>query len=1060
MAIGWLKWLRGAWKTRRSPQRRSGPRWRFPLLELLEDRLAPASYIWAGPTSGQWSNPQNWFGGPEGTIPGTADSVLINASGPAYTVVVDVDVAVADLVVDSPSATLQIIRQDITVSGSAQLLAGTTLLTDAGWFGPGLVLNQATMLVQGHVDFQAPLQQNGFLAVLGSPSGPADMVVTGSLINTGLIVLQSFIPEIDSPTGPKASTPSMGAQLVLAGGDLTNAPEGQIVLHTGTLLLFNGGTHNLAPFSSVVGGGDVLVLAGVVTVAGDYQLGRTQVEGGRIDFVSSGQNGNGPSEPATTGLLDLKAGSLGGDRPLLVTGGFTWSGGTLANTGGFTSAGVAVIHGPGSKHLNGTLINAGILSWTGTGAIESKGGQLTNLPGALLLILNSAVYQGSAGALFDNQGIVRKLGSTGTTTFRGQGLVVQNSGTFELKKGRLRLANLGGGTSDGSFQAAAGTTLIFDHGVGGLDVSGGVWDFGPASQLTGAGVVRFQSGLVNFHGLYDVGGAGQTVIAGGEVAFHAATTLRRVVLVQGLLEGFAPLQLAVSLDWRGGTLAGDLLILPAAVVSLTGPAAKTLLFGSVSNQGTVHWNGGNLFLGAYFQNEVGGRFLVRSDRRLEADGEGGAFLNLGLFRKAAGAGTTALAAPFTNQGTVEILAGKLAFPVGPYFQEGPGAVTFLNGTVLESLEGVEIAGGQLIGSGLIRGSVVNDGILRPGNPIGVLAIQGNYVQGPNGILQIQFAASAGHDQLQVSGAVGLQGTVQVLAAPGFAPAGGDRFVIVTYKEPSEDGSAKEGLDLGDGRSFEPDFGDSELVLTVPGPVPLAPPPALGEPVADAVDPLFQVGLAVVASTPDATPPAAGNRETLGRLALLHLATFDLPILPGLTNPKSRFRADYGLDGLRSQGEEEPLGEIQGQVFTDFNADGYQQSVEEPRDNQLVYLDHNRNGRFDAGEPYTVTNSNGEYRFRNVSLGVHAVNVRLGRTSSQTYPSEPHHRAEVSRSRPLVPSMNFGVLDRRLVRPASRPAAAPVPVPAPAPTRTGGPVSSTGGPAANDAVDSAAPHAQP
>src|SRR4051794_21161927 len=52
----WRKWL----SRKRSHPATTCPR---PRLELLEDRLAPATFNWSGAgTNNLWSNPQNWAG--------------------------------------------------------------------------------------------------------------------------------------------------------------------------------------------------------------------------------------------------------------------------------------------------------------------------------------------------------------------------------------------------------------------------------------------------------------------------------------------------------------------------------------------------------------------------------------------------------------------------------------------------------------------------------------------------------------------------------------------------------------------------------------------------------------------------------------------------------------------------------------------------------------------------------------------------------------------------------------------------------------------------------------
>ncbi|MGH7086055.1 MAG: autotransporter domain-containing protein, partial [Acetobacteraceae bacterium] len=92
----------------------------------------------------------------------------------------------------------------------------------------------------------------------------------------------------------------------------------------------------------------------------------------------------------------------------------------------------------------------------------------------------------------------------------------------------------------------------------------------------------------------------------------------------------------------------------------------------------------------------------------------------------------------------------------------PGAV--LGGSVTVD------AGGMLEGHGTIGGSVSNAGAVAPGGSIGILTVNGNYVQSTAGSLNIEVTPSAvpgtGYDQLQVHGAASLAGALHVLVDAG------------------------------------------------------------------------------------------------------------------------------------------------------------------------------------------------------------------------------------------------------------------------------------------------------
>src|SRR5262249_24943028 len=77
--------------------------------------------------------------------------------------------------------------------------------------------------------------------------------------------------------------------------------------------------------------------------------------------------------------------------------------------------------------------------------------------------------------------------------------------------------------------------------------------------------------------------------------------------------------------------------------------------------------------------------------------------------------------------------------------------------------------------------------------------------------------------------------------------------------------------------------------------------------------------------------------------------------------------------------------ISGTIFNDANVDGIRQSTEKPIANQLVYLDLNFNGAREFNEPATVTDSKGQYAFKNLTAGVFRVRTGIPGGYRQTAP---------------------------------------------------------------------------
>ncbi len=78
------------------------------------------------------------------------------------------------------------------------------------------------------------------------------------------------------------------------------------------------------------------------------------------------------------------------------------------------------------------------------------------------------------------------------------------------------------------------------------------------------------------------------------------------------------------------------------------------------------------------------------------------------------------------------------------------------------------SGGIFNGTGTLSGNLTNSGLVRPGNSVGTLTVNGNYTQTSSGTLAIQVADSTTASQLAVSGAADLDGTLIVETLSGFS----------------------------------------------------------------------------------------------------------------------------------------------------------------------------------------------------------------------------------------------------------------------------------------------------
>jgi hypothetical protein len=128
---------------------------------------------------------------------------------------------------------------------------------------------------------------------------------------------------------------------------------------------------------------------------------------------------------------------------------------------------------------------------------------------------------------------------------------------------------------------------------------------------------------------------------------------------------------------------------------------------------------------------------------------------------------------------------------------------------------------SLIGTGTIDGDVINGGLVSPGNSPGIQNFH-NFTQDETGALLIEIAGNGsagvadGFDQVNVSGAAALSGTLEVQLLDGFVPAVGQTFDFLTFGSVVGDFSIFDGLEINGSIYFEPilDIGTSKYSLEV------------------------------------------------------------------------------------------------------------------------------------------------------------------------------------------------------------------------------------------------------
>jgi hypothetical protein len=178
------------------------------------------------------------------------------------------------------------------------------------------------------------------------------------------------------------------------------------------------------------------------------------------------------------------------------------------------------------------------------------------------------------------------------------------------------------------------------------------------------------------------------------------------------------------------------------------------------------------------------RGLLRNDSGVMRTDLKTSFVNEGVIQIGPGTGKTWELEPsgFANAGTIAVGAFNLATMRDTLRQTAgstrvDGTMTFQNGAFLD------LEGGRLGGDGAITGNVESTGgVLDPSLDLGdaprSLKITGNYTQTQGGTFAVQLA-SGSSDLVQVTGIASLDGAIAVDFAPGFVPAIGSQFTVLT-----------------------------------------------------------------------------------------------------------------------------------------------------------------------------------------------------------------------------------------------------------------------------------------
>ncbi|KPF49010.1 hypothetical protein D621_15615, partial [beta proteobacterium AAP51] len=219
--------------------------------------------------------------------------------------------------------------------------------------------------------------------------------------------------------------------------------------------------------------------------------------------------------------------------------------------------------------------------------------------------------------------------------------------------------------------------------------------------------------------------------------------------------------------------------------------------GTFTNDGTIAWQTSDpLFFfdgGTTLRNN--GLFDQQTNGAINYTNGAQAFDNVGTLRKSGGAGEFLITVGLRNAGVIESRSGTIVLPSN-----------WTND-------------GTLRGSAAYRTNrLTNAGVITPGDSaapeIARLALIGDLLQTGAGRLSFEVAAGALADVLNVSGAVGFAGVLQVLNTAGYVPALGDTFRVMNFSAYTGAFVDIQELGFGDGIVFEAVYAPHHLDVRV------------------------------------------------------------------------------------------------------------------------------------------------------------------------------------------------------------------------------------------------------
>jgi hypothetical protein len=196
---------------------------------------------------------------------------------------------------------------------------------------------------------------------------------------------------------------------------------------------------------------------------------------------------------------------------------------------------------------------------------------------------------------------------------------------------------------------------------------------------------------------------------------------------------------------------------------------------SVSNIGYLTLDNGHTIHSQGLSVGTFGEFYQQGDGTVTVDGPGGIDL-----------AATALVNVSSGNMVINGTSAPTDAATAQIYVDGPSSSLVVNGSIAGDINvGLDNPGGRLAGSGSTGRILVNSGLFQPGNPlsgngIGVLHTT-ELTLNSSAVFELQLGGltpGTGYDQVDVHGAVNLDGEIHLVLANGFTPSYGDLFTVI------------------------------------------------------------------------------------------------------------------------------------------------------------------------------------------------------------------------------------------------------------------------------------------